>query len=115
MAEIIKGGAGPRVMNGVLYFREGDTFAYTLHLTVKSMGQPVAPEEISRIMVMFRNDEGQVVHFFDLEADGNGTVTLEFTESVSEKFMKGRYNYDIAAQIGWQKNTLADKLSCVVV
>ena len=115
MAELIKGNASPRIENGVLYFHEGDTFVLTLHLALKNMGLPVAPEEITKITLMIRDALNKVVYFETMDADGSGSASFVFTPSVSAEFRKGRYNYDVSVQTGWERTTVADNLSCVVV
>lgn len=114
MSEIIKRRAAPRIENGVIYFREGDTFVLNFHVELKNMGVSVAPEEILKIILMIRDDTNRVVYFEESEADGNGNASFIFAHSVSAEFTKGRYNYDVTVGTARDRTTVADKLSIVV-
>ncbi len=115
MAEIIRGKVSPRMENGVLYFHEGDTFVFTLHLELKNMGVPVPPEEISSVTLLIRDAMGDVVFYETAETNGLGSADFIFSHSVSAEFKRGRYNYDVAVKTGEMYNTVASRLSCVVV
>lgn len=114
MGETIKGRAAPRIENGVIYFREGDTFVLNFHVELKTMGVPIAPEEILKIILMIRDDTNRVVYFEESEADGNGNASFVFGHSISADFTKGRYNYDVTVGTARDRTTVAENLSIVV-
>ena len=79
------------------------------------MGEVVSPSEITKILVMFRDTKGLVVHTFEEDADENGCVSLSFTPTVSGKFRKGRYEYDVGVVTDSLRETVAASLPCVVM
>lgn len=91
----------PRIANGCLCWYAGDTFSLSLELELTDQdGEPVAIGAEDTVTVTFRDAEDTEVHeaeFTDIE---NNTVTVEVSQSVTEKFPEGDYSYDIRLEHG---------------
>ena len=77
----------PRIDKGVLRWYEGDTFSIVLRFDLK-------------------DQDGEAVHTFSFAKVENDQVTLNFDATVTAKFTKGKYTYDIRYTHG-DKTTLA--------
>ena len=85
----------PRIDKGVLRWYEGDTFSIVLRFDLKDQdGEAVTIGTTDSMAVVFLDDTRQTVHTFNFDA----TVTAKFT--------KGKYTYDIRYTHG-DKTTLA--------
>ena len=89
----------PRIAGGVLRWYAGDTFSVALALELRDQdGDPVTVGA----------SDSLTVSFFDASHDRvtGGQATLTFDNTVSAKFPKGAYFYDILYTHG-DKTTLA--------
>lgn len=86
----------PRLVNDIIYWHEGDTFAIELTLTLTdSSNNGISLDNDKQIIVnIYRNDI--MVHRFCFSSFPNGNViTLNFDSEVTKKFPFGKYVYDI--------------------
>lgn len=97
----------PRIDKGVLRWYEGDTFSIVLRFDLKDQdGEAVTIGTTDSMAVVFLDDTRQTVHTFSFAKVENGQVTLNFDATVTAKFTKGKYTYDIRYTHG-DKTTLA--------
>lgn len=97
----------PRIDKGVLRWYEGDTFSIMLRFDLKDQdGEAVTIGTTDSMAVVFLDDTRQTVHTFSFAKVENEQVTLNFDATITEKFTKGKYTYDIRYTHG-DKTTLA--------
>ena len=97
----------PRIAGGVLRRYAGDTFSVTLALELRDQdGDPVTVGASDSLMVRFFDASHAPVHTFQFDRVTGGQATLTFDDTVSAKFPKGAYSYDILYTHG-DKTTLA--------
>ena len=97
----------PRVAAGVLRWYEGDTFEIVLRLELKDQdGEEVTIGASDSVSVTFYNETHETVHTFSLQSIENNCAALDFSSTVTAKFPKGQYTYDIRYAHG-DKTTLA--------
>lgn len=88
----------PRIVNGVIYWYEGDTFDLELNLSLTDQnGYEVEIPDSAEILVVFRDERELIIR--EVEVSGadieNGAATISFDEDVSALFYKGKYTYDV--------------------
>lgn len=99
----------PRIANGCICWYEGDTFSLRLKLELEDQdGEDVTVGASDSVKVTFFDRTRQQVHEFTYTGITGNAVTLSFTESVSAKFPKGLYTYDILYTHG-DRTTLASE------
>ena len=97
----------PRIDKGVLRWYEGDTFEIVLKFELQDQdGEPVTMGTSDSVTVTFLDDTRQAVHTFSFATVENDQVKMAFDETVSAKFTKGKYTYDVRYALG-EKTTLA--------
>ena len=75
--------------DGTLRWYAGDTFSLTFNFTLKdSGGNPITPTVSDKIKVSFVQGS-ETIHEF--EATGAASITMNFTQEVSNKFLEGVY------------------------
>ena len=85
----------------------GDTFSVTLALELRDQdGDPVTVGASDSLTVSFFDASHAPVHTFQFDRVTGGQATLTFDDTVSAKFPKGAYFYDILYTHG-DKTTLA--------
>ncbi len=104
----------PRIAGGALRWYAGDTFSLTLQLELMDQdGEAVAIGASDSVTVSFYDETRAEVHTFTASGVTDGCVKLTFDDTVSGKFRKGSYTYDILYTHG-EKTTLArDNPACV--
>lgn len=86
----------PRIVNGVIYWYEGDTFNIKLNISLfDDDGNPVPIAEDAVADVVFKRNNGKEIHRFHFDELPEGEVNMIFTEEISGKFIKGVYSYDV--------------------
>lgn len=118
----IKSKESPRFEGNTLKWYFGNTFPYTLHIALvdSETGEniEVKPEHSISVAFYAKRD---VVHEFKFsnlqveDVDGNSlvTVTLDFNQEVSDKFVAGTYTYCIT-YYGEQTTTIAANMNAEV-
>ena len=97
----------PRIDKGVLRWYEGDTFEITLNFELQDQdGEAVTMGKTDSVSVAFLDDTRKTVHTFSFAKVENDQVKLVFDATVSAKFTKGKYTYDVRYTHG-DKTTLA--------
>ena len=97
----------PRVDKGVLRWYEGDTFEVVLQVDLQDQdGEDVTMGTTGSVTVEFYDDTQATIHTFSFDKVENDQVKLAFNATVSAKFLKGKYTYDIRYAHG-DKTTLA--------
>lgn len=97
----------PRIDKGVLRWYEGDTFEITLKFELQDQdGEDVTMGTTDSVSVVFLDDTRQPVQTFSFDSVEDNRVKLTFDETVSAKFTKGKYTYDVRYTHG-DKTTLA--------
>ena len=93
----------PRIAGGVLRWYAGDTFSVTLALELRDQdGETVSVGASDSLTVSFFDAS----HTFQFDRVTGGQATLTFDDTVSAKFPRGAYFYDILYTHG-DKTTLA--------
>lgn len=104
----------PRIVGGVIKWYEGDTFDLQLLLELLDQdGETVTVAADHRLELVFRNKRRETVHTMEFTEIENNCVTLDFNESVSAKFPKGEYTYDVILE-GAERKTLANDAPLLV-
>lgn len=85
----------PSIVDGVLYWYQGDTFAYNLLLNLTAMGEKHQLSDTDRVEVVFKDRTGYAVKTFTAIAENGNRITLLFDKEVTSAFDKGRYVYDV--------------------
>lgn len=97
----------PRIDKGVLCWYEGDTFSVVLRLELQDQdGETVDVGAADSVTITFYDETRQGVHAFAFSGVTDNQVTLDFDETVSAKFPRGKYRYDVLYTHG-DKTTLA--------
>lgn len=97
----------PRIAGGVLRWYAGDTFSVTLALELRDQdGETVSVGASDSLTVSFFDASHTPVHTFQFDRVTGGQATLTFDDTVSAKFPRGAYFYDILYTHG-DKTTLA--------
>jgi hypothetical protein len=97
----------PRIAGGVLRWYAGDTFSVTLALELRDQdGETVSAGASDSLTVSFFDASHTPVHTFQFDRVTGGQATLTFDDTVSAKFPRGAYFYDILYTHG-DKTTLA--------
>lgn len=108
----------PRVENGTLFWYAGDLFQVDVALELTDQdGGAVHIGANDTVTVTFYDVQRQTVHTFTPSVT-NDRATLVFDETVSAKFPKGRYTYDMEYRYtdtnGKRKTTLMRDNPCRV-
>ena len=75
--------------DGTLRWYAGDTFSLTFNFTLKdSGGTPIPAQPSDKIKVSFCKDGTAIQEF---ESTGSSSITLNFTQEISNKFPEGVY------------------------
>lgn len=85
----------PRIDNGVIYWHEGDTFALQLDITLSDGTNNITLTDGKTILVNIYHQDILVHQFQFTSFPNNNQVVLNFNETVTRKFPKGKYNYNI--------------------
>lgn len=88
----------PRIVNGVIYWYEGDTFDLELNLSLTDQnGYEVEIPDDAEILVVFRDEREEIIREFEVSGAEieNGAATIPFDEDMSALFYKGKYSYDV--------------------
>lgn len=96
MSTIKPAKSSPRLENGVLRWYHGDCFTvdWTVNLTKDDI--PYEYDENDELIFSFyTRSKKELVHQFSFTNIQDNTVTLDFTEEVSNKFDIGAYTYCI--------------------
>lgn len=91
----------PRIANGCLCWYEGDTFSLSLVLALTDQdGEEVPVSAQDTVQVTFYDAEQNTVHEETFTGIEDNTVTVVFSDAVTEKFPEGDYSYDIRLEHG---------------
>lgn len=99
--------ASPRISNGVLCWYAGDTFSIVIQADLTDQdGEAVDIGTTDTVKITFRDDTRAEVYSKTWTGVENNQVTLVVDATVSAKFPKGRYTYDVEFSHG-DRTTLA--------
>lgn len=86
---------GPRIVNGILKWREGDTFCIKWKITLSKDGIPKEYKEGDQFIVSFyKNKSDRAVYSFICSDIGtSNTIFLEFNNKITQFFKAGFYSY----------------------
>ena len=99
--------ASPRVSNGVLCWYAGDTFSIVIQADLTGQdGEAVDIGTTDTVKITFRDDTRAEVWSKTFSNVENNQVTLVVDATVSAKFPKGKYTYDVEFSHG-DRTTLA--------
>ncbi len=99
MSSINTAKQSPRLENGKISWYEGDTFAIKLNiaLTTVETGEAINLSSNDEIKVTFYRNE-MCIHKFVFKQFSENSVMLNFSDSITKKFHKGKYTYVISYQ-----------------
>lgn len=84
----------PRIVNGIIFWYEGDTFELNLAIDIKDQdGEPVEITEDSGFELIIKNSRKEQV--YTSKENGVPGITFVCDEETTKLFKKGRYTYDI--------------------
>ena len=87
---------GPRMVGGVLKWYAGDTFELLVKLELTDeTGEDLLAVDACTLDFVFRNERNASVWQVTFGGIGGGEVVLRFDDTVTERFPKGRYRYDV--------------------
>ncbi len=99
----------PRIVNGILYWYEGDTFPLYLDFELSDAdGEPITVTSAAEIEITFYDHRETDVKTFSFTGVQNNTVTLVFDENVTALFPSGEYTYDIVYRNGYDRTIVHD-------
>lgn len=99
--------ASPRIDRGVLCWYEGDTFEIVIRIELKDQdGEAVEIGTGETVTITFYDGRQNVVYEKTFEAVTGNQVTLAVDATVSTRFSKGTYSYDVRFTHG-ERTTLA--------
>lgn len=99
--------ASPRIDSGVLCWYAGDTFEIVIKIELEDQdGEAVEIGTGETVTITFYDGQQNVVYEKTFEAVTDNRVTLAMDETVSAKFPKGKYSYDVRFTHG-ERTTLA--------
>lgn len=99
--------ASPRISNGVLCWYAGDTFSIVIQADLTDQdGEAVDIGTTDTVKITFRDDTRAEVWSKTFSNVANNQVTLVVDATVSAKFPKGKYTYDVEFSHG-ERTTLA--------
>ena len=114
MSNIPSARRSPRLVNGVIYWYQGDTFSITLKINLKDQdGEPITIASSDVVTIVIQNVRRETVKTFEFTNIENNRVVLSFTDAVTALFRKGKYTYDVYYN-GENRTTLADENVMVV-
>ena len=78
--------------DGSIRWYEGDTFDLVFEFNIQDENdRPITMGATDSIEVCFKDKNGTIIHEF--VGIGSNTVTMQFTEEISNKFKVGEYKY----------------------
>ena len=94
MADIPRAKMSPRIVNGIIYWYEGDTFEFNLAVDLRDQdGEIVTPSDENAFEIIIRDERNNEV--FNEKQYGVSGVHFYCDEEVTKRFRKGKYKYDI--------------------
>lgn len=106
-AAIPSAAPSPCIVGGVLKWYAGDTFQLQVDIALRDQnGEAVCISEGQTVTFVFRDETQSVVYEMCFADVTDNSVVLEFTETVTALFPKGRYTYDVIYR-GAVRRTLA--------
>lgn len=106
MANIPHAKMSPRLVNGVIYWYEGDTFDFNLSIELKDQdGEPVEIAYDSAFEIIIRDERNNEV--YREKQYGVSGISFNCNEDVTALFRKGKYKYDVN-YYGEYKTSLAE-------
>ena len=104
----------PRIVNGVIYWYENDTFDIDLRFELTSQDDEIIEIAASdEIEIVFINNLDEIVKEFSFTEIEDNTIKLDIDAEVTALFPKGRYHYDIYYTAG-DRVTIANDNEVIV-
>ena len=104
----------PRMENGSLLWYEGDTFDFTIPISIRDDdGEIVELGTDDTLYIEFRNQQNQAVYSYTFSGIENSSVTVSFNEELTALFPAGNYTYDIVLNHG-RRQTVVKNAQCIV-
>lgn len=116
MSNIPSARRSPRLVNGVIYWYEGNTFEMTLKIDLQDQdGEPIDISGTDSVEIVIKNSRKEIVKIFEFSGESvdDNRVLLDFDATVTALFRKGKYTYDIYYN-GEKRTSLADNDVMVV-
>ena len=96
MSNIPSAYPSPRIANGVLLWYEGDTFDLTFRLELTDQdGEPVEIQSSDSVTVKFYDSTFANVKTFSFTNIQSNTIVLDFDQTATALFPRGKYTYDV--------------------
>lgn len=114
MGNIPNAEQSPRIVNGVIYWYENDTFTLNIELEFNDQdGDPIEVQPTDTVRVVFTDKSMNTVKEFIFDDIDNNTITLVFNAEVTALFPKGHYTYDVIFKSA-ERTTVANDNKVVV-
>lgn len=105
----------PRIVNGVLYWYEGDTFQIDINIDlVDQDDDPIYLQPTDTVNIQFSNDYGNTVKSICFTNISDNSISLIVDSDFSALFPAGKYTYDVVATNSCGKRTVANNNKVVV-
>lgn len=115
MSNLPSAEVSPRIVNGVIYFYQGDTFSLQFEFFIEDQdGEPITISPTDTIKVVFKDSRKHAVKEFIFNEIRENVITVLFDESVTELFQEGQYTYDIYYKNDAERVTVANDSKVVV-
>lgn len=116
MSYIIEGAKpSPRILNGNIYWYEGDTFSFPIVIDIfDELGYKKKLAEGETVALNFFNSAGTMMFFKNVAIAENNTIQFEITDTETVNFPAGRYRMNILYGSIDGRETIADDVRIVV-
>lgn len=104
----------PRIVNGIIYWYENDTFDIELKFELVSEdGESVKIDSSDIVEIVFTSKLGRFVKEFSFTGIEDNTIKIDMDAAASSFFKKGQYHYDIYYTAG-DRVTIANDNEVIV-
>lgn len=114
MGNIPNAEQSPRIVNGVIYWYENDTFSLNIELDFADQDDtPVDVQPTDIVTVVFTDRSLNKIKEFVFTDIVDNNITLDFNSETTRLFPKGHYTYDVIFKSA-ERTTVANDNKVVV-
>lgn len=115
MSYIIEGAKpSPRILNGNIYWYEGDTFSIPLTIDIGTLREGINISKGNTVVLNFFNTAGTLVFYKNATVIENNTVQFEISGTETSKLPAGRYRMKILHENSEGRVTVAPDVRVIV-